>query len=157
MLLSIHRNGPVARRPGRSRILESDRAPSLRAGLYCKRWVLPPPSECLYCIRLSNSPCWVLPPPSECKQGSTVYGYPTAPAESSWVLPPPSECKQGSTVYGYPTAPAESSPLPRSGEPIMPLHLELVKLSLWQGRDSKPRPSVCNNSELKLQPHTVLP
>ena len=30
------------------------------------------------------------------------------------VLPPPSECKQGSTVYGYPTAPAESSPLPRS-------------------------------------------
>ena len=24
MLLSIHRNGPVARRPGRSRILESD-------------------------------------------------------------------------------------------------------------------------------------
>ena len=46
------------------------------------------------------------------------------------------KCKQGSTVYGYPTAPAESSPLPQSGEPIMPLHLEPVKLSLWQGRDS---------------------
>ena len=26
----------------------------------------------------------------------------------------PDECKQGSTVYGYPTAPAESSPLPQS-------------------------------------------
>ena len=138
MLLSIHRNGPVARRPGRSRILESD-APS--------------PS------RIVSS--FTRDPDSECKQGSTVYGYPTAPAES---LPPPSKYKQGSTVYGYPTAPAESSPLPQSvsrallytaiqqalltppplpwsGEPIMPIHLEPVKLSLCQGRDSKPRRS----------------
>ena len=41
---------------------------------------------------------------------------------------------------GYPIAPAETSPLPRSGKPIMPImpHLELIKLSLWQSRDSKP-------------------
>ena len=60
------------------------------------------------------------------------------------------------TVYSYPTGPAESSPLPWSCEPIMPLHLDPVKLSLWQGRDSKPWPSVCSNRELKLQLHRFL-
>ena len=49
-------------------------------------------------------------------------------------------CKQGSTVYGYPIAPAESSPLPWSGEPIMPLHLKPVKLSCKAGiRNPDPR------------------
>ena len=43
-----------------------------------------------------QQPCWVLPPPSECKQGSTVYGYPTAPAES---LPPPWERKANYTAH----------------------------------------------------------
>ena len=33
-------------------------------------------------------------------------------------------------------------PLPRSDEPIMSLQCELAKLSPWQRRDSRPRPSV---------------
>ena len=73
LLLWIHRNGPVARRPGRSRILESEFSKPHRLKFY------PLP-------RFRD------------------------------------ECKQGSTVYGDPTAPAESSPLHWSREPIMPLH-----------------------------------
>ena len=33
-------------------------------------------------------------------------------------------------------------PLPRSDEPIMSLRREPAKLSPWQRRDSRPRPSV---------------
>ena len=51
----------------------------------------------------------------------------------------------------------QQPPLTQSGKPIMPLNLEPVKLSLWQGWDSKLWPSVCSNSELKLQPHGSLP
>ena len=36
----------------------------------------------------------------------------------------------------------ESSPLPWSDEPIMSLQRELAKLSPWQRRDSRLRPSV---------------
>ena len=50
------------------------------------------------------------------------------------------ECKQGFTVYGYPTAPAESSPLPRNGEPIMPLYVSWLSSALGRAGTQNPDP-----------------
>ena len=46
---------------------------------------------------------------------------------------------------------AESFPLPRSDEPIMSLQRGPAKLSPWQRRDSRPRPSVRSIAELSLR------
>ena len=67
------------------------------------------------------------PPPSLSVGRALLYTAIQQP-----LLSPPSsllpKCRQGSTVYGYPTAPAESSPLPRSGEPIMALSRPSVRM-----------------------------
>ena len=50
-------------------------------------------------------------------------------------------------------------PLPSERRANYATPYEPVELSLWQGRDLKPRLSVCNNSKgkLKPQPHSLLP
>ena len=61
ILLSIHHNGPVAQRPRRSRILESD---------------IPSTSRIVSSFTRNHGS-------ETCKQGPTVYSYPTPPTESS--------------------------------------------------------------------------
>ena len=54
-------------------------------------------------------------------------------------------------------SPAESSPLPRSSEPIMPLHMSRSNSAFGRAGIRKTKSLVCNSSELKLQRHSLRP